>query len=133
MRVLWRALGRLLAIAFRPRLSLQLEIVALRHQLSVYERSGPRRFRIEPGDRILWSWLARLWPEWRDRVQFVQPRTVLEWQKRRFRYHWRRESEGRPGRPAIDPEVRALVRQIAPARIPPCGRQPPYLHNDACP
>ena len=22
---------------------------------------GPR---IEPGDRVLWSWLARLWPEW---------------------------------------------------------------------
>jgi len=60
MRVLWRALGHFLTAAFRGRLFLQLEIVALRHQLSVYERSRPRRFRIEPGDRVLWSWLARL-------------------------------------------------------------------------
>jgi transposase InsO family protein len=113
MRVLWRALRHFLAAAFRGRLSLQLEIVALRHRLAVYERSRPRRFRIEPGDRVLWSWLARLWPEWRDRVRLVQPRTVLEWQKRRFRDHWRRKSEGRPGRPAIDPEIRALIRQIS--------------------
>jgi len=30
-------------------LALQLEIVALRHQLDVQERSRPSRFRIEPG------------------------------------------------------------------------------------
>ena len=55
MRVLWRALGHFLAAATRERLSLQLEIVALRHQLSVYERRRPRRCRLEPGDRVLWS------------------------------------------------------------------------------
>jgi transposase InsO family protein len=113
MRVFWRALGHFLAAAFRGRLSLQLEIVALRHQLSVYERSRPRRFRLEPGDRVLWSWLARHWPEWRDRVRFVRPLTVLEWQKRRFRDHWLRKSEGQPGRPAVDPEIRALIRRIS--------------------
>jgi hypothetical protein len=113
MRVLWRALGHFLAAATRERLSLQLEIVALRHQLSVYERRRPRRFRLEPGDRVLWTWLARHWPEWRDRVRFVRPRTVLEWQKRRVRDHWRRKSEGLPGRPAVDPEIRALIRKIS--------------------
>ncbi len=110
---LWSALGHFLAVGFRRRLSLQLEIVALRHQLSVYERSRPRRFRLKPGDRVLWSWLARLWPQWRDAVRFVRPRTVLEWQKRRFRDHWRRKSERPPGRPAIDPEIRALIRKTS--------------------
>ena len=43
----------------------------------------------------------------------VRLRTVLEWQKRRLRDHWRRKSEGRPGRPAVDPEIRALIRQIS--------------------
>jgi hypothetical protein len=42
----------------RSRMSLQIEIAALRHQLAVYERSA-RRPRIHPGDRILWSWIAR--------------------------------------------------------------------------
>jgi len=113
MRVLWRALGHFLTTAFRRRVSLQLEVAALRHQLTVYERSRPRRFRIEPGDRVRWSWLARLWPGWRHGVRFVQPRTVLEWQKRRFRDHWSRKSQGRPGRPAVDPDIRALIRQIS--------------------
>ena len=45
------------------------------------------------GDRVLWSWLARLWPAWRHSLKFVRPRTVLNWQKRRFRDHWRRKSQ----------------------------------------
>jgi len=39
---------------------------------------------------------------------------VLEWQKRRFREHWRRKSgRGGPGRPVIDAEVRELIRTIS--------------------
>jgi hypothetical protein len=44
----------------RWRLSLQLEIIALRHQLTVYQRSIRRR-RIRPSHRILWSWISRHW------------------------------------------------------------------------
>jgi hypothetical protein len=39
---------------FRSHRSLQLEILALRHQLAVYQRSVPRP-RIQPTDRLLWS------------------------------------------------------------------------------
>ena len=47
-------------------------------------------------------------------LHFVRPRTVLEWQKRRCRDHWRRRSHGgRPGRPAIPPEIRKLIRRIS--------------------
>jgi len=63
---------------------------------------------------VLWSWLARLWPGWRQGLHFVQPRTVLEWHKRRFRDHWRRKSQGgQPGRPPIDAEVRELIGRIS--------------------
>jgi transposase InsO family protein len=114
MRSLWRAIGHLLFTALRGRLSVQLEVVALRHQLSVYERTRPRRFKIEPADRMLWSWLSRVWPDWRRGLHFVQPRAVLEWQKRRFRDHWRRNSQGgQPGRPAIETESRAPIRQVS--------------------
>ena len=42
----------LLTLLFRSRLALQLEILALRHQLTVYQRSGAKP-RLKPADRIL--------------------------------------------------------------------------------
>jgi hypothetical protein len=48
---------------FRSRRSLQLEILALRHQLAVYQRSVPRPHP-QPMDRLLWAGLARLWAGW---------------------------------------------------------------------
>jgi len=54
-------------------------------------------------------WLSRLWPGWQEVLAFVQPRTVIAWQKKRFRNYWRRLSQsGRPGRPAIGKEVRIV-------------------------
>ena len=48
------ALLAFVSTLFRSRLSLQLEIVALRHQLAVYQRVT-KRPQISSGDRILWS------------------------------------------------------------------------------
>jgi len=108
-----QALLSVICTGFRSRLSLQLEVVALRHQLSVYQRSSNRP-RIQPGDRALWTWLARHWSGWRDVLIFVQPATVLAWQRRRFCKHWARISQhGSPGRPAIRVEVRELIRKIS--------------------
>jgi hypothetical protein len=53
-----RALLALVASPFRSRLPLQLEILALRHQLTIYERSI-RRPRVRLTDRLFWSWLSR--------------------------------------------------------------------------
>jgi hypothetical protein len=101
-----------LAGAFRSRLSLQLEIAALRHQLALYQRAQ-RRPAIAPSDRLVWSVLARMWRGWREALFFVQPRTVVVWQRKRFRDYWRGLSVGdRRGRPAISPELRRLIRRI---------------------
>ncbi len=66
--------------------------------LSLYQSKG-RRPRIAPADRLLWSVVAKLWSGWRKALFFVQPRTVIIWQKRRFREYWRALSQ--PGRPQI--------------------------------
>ena len=98
--------------AFRSRLSLQLEIAALRHQLSLYQRMQ-RRPAIASSDRLLWSILARLWRGWRGALFFVRPRTVILWQRKRFRDYWRGLSRGdRSGRPAISLELRRLIRRM---------------------
>ncbi len=98
---------------FRARIDLQLENVALRHQLSLYQQSI-RRPPIRPRDRMLWAWLAKHWSQWREVLVFVQPATVLAWQRRRFREHWARLSWRKPpGRPAVSSELRALIRDIS--------------------
>jgi transposase InsO family protein len=97
---------------FRSRASLCLEHLALRHQLAVYQRSVPRP-RLRTTDRVLWAWLSRLWPGWQAALAFVQPQTVIAWQQKRFRDHWRCLSQqGPPGRPAIATELRELIRDM---------------------
>ena len=96
----------------RSSASLRLENLALRHQLAVYKQRGPRP-RLRQSDRVFWAWLARLWSGWHAALAFVQPRTVIVWQRKRFRDHWRRLSQqGTPGRPAIIKEVRDLIRAM---------------------
>jgi hypothetical protein len=94
---------------------LQIEVLALRHQLAVYQRAG-RRPQLEPADRILWAWLSRVWAGWREALVFVQPRTVISWQRQRFRDHWSRLSRpGKVGRPAVPKEIRDLIRRMSDA------------------
>jgi transposase InsO family protein len=105
------ALGTL----FRSQRSLRVENIALRHQLAIYERTV-KRPRIRPEDRILWCWLSRHWALWRELLFFVQPATVIAWQRKRFRDHWTRLSRsGKPGRPVISAEIRELIRTVSAA------------------
>ncbi len=115
MKSLICALLALVSTTFRSHMSLQLEIVALRHQLTVYQRAT-KRPRIQAGDRFLWSWLSRLWAGWQKVLIFVQPRTVIAWQHRRFRAYWAKLSRGgKPGRPTVSKEVRTLIRKLSKA------------------
>lgn len=101
----------------RSRVSLQFEIVALRHQLTVYQRSTTRP-KIGRGDRILWSWIARRWSDWRDTLVGVQPATVIAWQRKRFRDHWAKLSQrNNPGRPSIPAEFIKLIRTMSAANV----------------
>jgi putative transposase len=107
------ALLACMAALFRSRASLHLEHLALRHQLTVYQRSVPRP-HLRATDRLFWAWLSRLWSGWQAALAFVQPRTVIAWQRRRFRDHWRRLSQsGTSGRPAVSREIRDLIRELS--------------------
>jgi hypothetical protein len=58
----------------RSRVALQLEILALRHQLQVLQRARPRRLRLAKADRWLWVVLSRVWTEWRAALFIVSLR-----------------------------------------------------------
>src|SRR5262244_2370144 len=89
---------------FTPRLELTAEILALRQQLAILNRTAKRpslRFQ----DRLFWIALARFWPNWRSALLIVKPETVIKWHRQGFRLYWRWKSKaGRPGRPRIDAE-----------------------------
>ena len=97
----------------RTRHSLVLETLALRHQLAILQRTAPRP-RLRISDRLLWVLLSHLWRGWAAAVSVVQPATVIRWQRAGFTLVWTWKSRrSGPGRPAVAPEVRALIRRMA--------------------
>ena len=65
-----------LASMFRSRAALELENLALRHQVGVLQRSARKRTKLTPADRLLWVWvwLSRLWSDWRSVLAIVKPK-----------------------------------------------------------
>jgi len=69
------------AAAFKSRATLQLENLALRHQLSVLRRSV-KRPKLTSADRLLRTWLCEVWSEWRFALVIVKPETVIGYVER---------------------------------------------------
>src|SRR5882672_6869053 len=97
----------------RSRGVLHLEILALRHQLQVLERSARPRVRLTAADRLLWVWVSRTWLDWRAALVLVKPETVVAWHRRGFRLFWTWKSRRRTGRSAVSADVRALIRELS--------------------
>jgi hypothetical protein len=66
-----------LSSLFRARAALQLENLALRHQIGVLQRSARKRPKWTCRDRLLWICLSRLWRDWRAALAIVKPETVI--------------------------------------------------------
>ena len=102
-----------LSSIFRSRAALELENLALRHQIGVLRRAAAKRLRLTSADRLLWICLSRLWRGWRSALTIVKPETVIAWHRAGFRLFWTwKVRRGQPGRPIISPEVRALIRKM---------------------
>jgi hypothetical protein len=99
----------------RSRVALQLEVLALRHQLHLLERSRSRRLDLTRADRLLWVWLSHVWNEWRSALVIVRPETVIAWHRRGFRMFWTWKSRRRLGRPTVPRDVRRLIRTMSTA------------------
>ena len=99
----------------RSRAALQCEVLALRHQLQVLERSRPPRLRLTRADRLLWVWFSRAWTEWRAALVIVKPDTVIAWHRQGLRLFWTWKSRRRVGRPTVPLAVRTLIRTMSEA------------------
>jgi len=102
-----------LSASFRSRTALQLEILALRHQIGVLQRSV-KRPKLSPADCFLWAWLSLIWNGWQANVSIIRPATVIGWQRKGFGLFWSwKIRHGKPGRPAVPKEVRQLIRMLS--------------------
>ena len=95
------------------RTALHVELLALRHQIHVLERSRPRRLRLTRTDRLLWVWISRVWQDWQTALVIVKPETVIAWHRRGVRLVWTWKSRRRVGRATVPREVRTLIGTIS--------------------
>lgn len=101
---------QVVALGFRSSEFKELEIVVLRHELSVLRRQVGR-LELKPTDRVFLAAASRLLPRQRWRSFVVTPTTLLRWHRRLVAKRW--TYPGRPGRPAIGGEIRELVLRLA--------------------
>ena len=108
-RLIWCAFIGL----FRPRTSLEAEILVLRHQLNILRRKSPKRPTLGCIDRLVFAGLYGLAPSILSALAIVRPETVIRWHRAGFRLYWRWKSRSRGGRPKLPLAVRQLIHDIS--------------------
>jgi putative transposase len=132
---------QLLALLAHGDAAKELEILVLRHQLTVLRRQTPRP-RLEPTDRALLAAIGRILPRPRWSCFFVTPKTLLGWHRRLVARAWT-DPHHQTGRPPRDDAVHPLIVRLARAnptwapspsranRSASASRSPPPHHHDA--
>jgi len=71
--------------------AIAMENAALRLQLAAFQRKRKRPV-LSSFDRLFWVGLSLIWNGRRAALAYVQPDTVVRWQRERFRKFWARLS-----------------------------------------
>jgi putative transposase len=109
--LLVRRLLELAVLLGRSEASKEIEILVLRHELTVLRRQVPRP-RHQRRDRLLLAALSRVLPRPRWPAFAVTPQTLLRWHRRLVTRRWTYPSR-RPGRPPTAKTIRDLVLRLA--------------------
>jgi hypothetical protein len=102
---------------------LQLENLALRHQIGVFQCSAKKSLSLENSDRLLWIGLARVWTDWRSALVIVTPETVIASHREAFRMFWTwKVPRAKPGAPSRSPTMMKSTAAplVQPARLEGC-------------
>src|SRR5450830_1244480 len=102
-----------LASPFKSKSRLEAENAVLRHQLIVLRRKVQGRVRLTNNDRWFLIQLYRWFPSILNVLTIIRPETLVRWHRAGFRCYWRWKSCPRGGRPLIEADLRALIRQMS--------------------
>ncbi len=71
------------------------------------------RVPLTNGDRWFFVQLNRWFPSILGSLVVIRPETLIRWHRTGFRLYWRWKSRSQGGRPRIDADLRALIRQMS--------------------
>jgi len=111
MYVVVRRLLEFVVLLGRRDRAKELEILVLRHELSILRRQVGRP-RFETHDRVLLAAFSRMLPRRSWTAFVVRPETLLAWHRRLVARRWSYPHR-RPGRPPISRDMRELIRRLA--------------------
>jgi hypothetical protein len=117
----------ILASPFKSKRRLEAENAALRHQLIILRRMVRGRVQLTNSDRWIFVQLYRWFPSLLQVLTIIRPETLVRWHRAGFRRYWRWKSNSRGGRPPIEIELRALIRQMS-TESQLCGA--PRIHGE---
>ncbi len=108
---LLRVLISLIVVRIRPIGELQVEVIALRHEVTVLRRTVKRPDLRDP-DRMVFAALAGFLPKGR---LLIAPSTLLRWHRELVRRRWAGfgRRAGRRGRPEVGAEIQDLILKMA--------------------
>ncbi|MGM0411286.1 MAG: transposase, partial [Bacillota bacterium] len=96
--------------------SKNLEIIALRSQLAIYQEQVKNKKMKKPRAnttfRQLWVILSKVYPNWKEIQTLVTPATVKRWHKTAFKNFWRNKSVN-VGRPRLSKKYIDLIKKIS--------------------
>ena len=113
MIALIRFVLAMLASPFKSKSRLEAENAVLRHQLIVLRRRVRGRVQPTNNDRWFLALMYRWFPSILKVATIVQPETLVRWHRAGLRRDWRWKSNLRGGRPRIEIELGALIRQMS--------------------
>lgn len=87
----------------KSRTQLQLEIIFLRKQLEILNRTK-KKVLIKNKDRFFFLVMKNIFLRWKENLVIIKPETVIRWHRKRFSKYLRRQSRNDVGRPRIPTE-----------------------------
>jgi putative transposase len=100
---------------FKTHIQKDLEILALRSQLSIFKQQMINHKISKPhfttAFRQLWIILSKKFSYWKSSLIIVKPETVVKWHRKAFKLLWKNKSR-KKGRPKLSREIINLIKRI---------------------